>query len=73
MGIVGIVGGVRPPRTDTGGRKSSFRRIWERNDRGGVGWLTPGWEPPPPYDGMFDDMQAGKTPESSVPDPHDCE
>lgn len=51
----------------------SFRWKWEGKDSGGIDWLTLGWEPNPPYDGMFDDMLAGKTPESSVPHHETCD
>jgi hypothetical protein len=37
------------------------------------GAITLGWEPPPPNKHFFDDMQAGKTPKSSVPSPHVCD
>lgn len=29
--------------------------------------------PPPPEAGLFDDMRAGRTPHSPVPDPHSCD
>jgi len=72
VGLLGV-GGVRPPPEDDGRPKSSFRWKWDEVNRGGIGSLTLGWEEPPPYDGMFDDMQAGRTPESSVPDPDTCD
>jgi hypothetical protein len=51
----------------------SFKWKWEYKDSGGSDLLTLGWEPNPPYDGMFDDMQAGRTPESSVPHHETCD
>lgn len=59
--------------SDTAESKRSFKWKWEGKSSGGISWLTLGWEPNPPYDGMFDDMQAGKTPESSVPHHETCE
>lgn len=62
-----------PPRSymdETGNRRrngSSFKWRWDDTSKGGSGMLTPGWEPAPIYDGIFDDMKAGKTPDSSVP------
>lgn len=72
VGLLGV-GGVRPPPEDDGRPKSSFRWKWDEVNRGGIGSLTLGWEEPPPYDGMFDDMKAGRTPDSSVPDPNTCD
>jgi hypothetical protein len=71
VGIVTIVGSNR--RSVDTGNKSSFKWKWDHNDTGGIAALTLGWEDPPDYDGMFDDMQAGKTPSSSVPDPDFCD
>jgi hypothetical protein len=68
-----VIGGPRPFKEPREGRKSSFR--WKKDDtsRGGIALLTPGWEAPPPHDGMFDDMLAGRTPESSVPGIDECD
>lgn len=51
-------------RRDGGGsgRKSSFKWVWEYRTHGS-----------PPHDGLFDDMQAAKTPESSVPHHEVCD
>lgn len=53
-------------------RDSSFE--WKSDQKSsGSGALTLGWEPPPPNKHLFDDMKAGKTPRSSVPDPETCD
>jgi len=59
--------------SSTPASERSFKWKWEGDPSGGIDWLTLGWEPNPPYDGMFDDMQAGKTPESSVPHHETCD
>lgn len=53
-------------------RESSFE--WKKDSKStGSGSLTLGWEPPPANDSLFDDMKAGRTPHSSVPDPNNCD
>lgn len=71
VGIVTIAGSNR--RSVDTNSKSSFKWKWDDTSKGGIAALTPGWEEPPAYDGMFDDMQAGRTPSSSVPDPDFCD
>src|SRR5690606_31143709 len=56
----------KPPR-------SSFRFKGSGTSTGGSARLTLGWEPNPPDKHLFDDMLAGRTPRSSVPDPNVCD
>lgn len=56
----------KPPR-------SSFRFKGGGTSTGGSARLTLGWEPNPPNKHLFDDMLAGRTPRSSVPDPNVCD
>jgi hypothetical protein len=79
VGVVKLVGAgqgtenmARGESNASGRDKSSFKWKWD-SKRTGIAALTPGWEAPPVYDGMFDDMKAGKTLDSSVPDPNQCD
>lgn len=54
-------------------RSFKWKAEQEATSKGGIAGLTLGWIPNPPDDGFFDDMQAGKTPKSSVPSPHTCD
>jgi hypothetical protein len=78
VGIVRFGGGKaeREEGSSSDQSKSSFRWKWNSPKMGNGGFeqlLTSGWAEPVAYDGMFDDMLAGKTPQSSVPDPHICD
>lgn len=78
VGILRPGGGKDKDQQDSSsdGRQSSFKWKWESPDMGNGGaeqLLTSGWAEPVTYDGMFDDMQAGRTPQSSVPDPNRCD
>lgn len=79
VGILGFGGDKdKDQQASSGsGRKSSFKWKWESPDMGNGGveqMLTSGWaEPVEGYDGMFDDMLAGRTARSSVPDPDTCD
>jgi hypothetical protein len=72
VGIITLVPGRGHTSTGDDVSKSSFKWKWDHKSTGSAA-LTLGWEPPPEYDGMFDDMKAGKTPDSSVPDPDVCD
>jgi len=73
VGIITLVPGRGHKSTGDDVSKSSFKWKWDHHSTGGRAGLTLGWEPPPEYDGMFDDMKAGKTLGSSVPDPDLCD
>lgn len=76
VGIVRLGGKKKQEEQDSSGRKSSFRWKWESPKMGNGGaeqLLTSGWAEEVPYDAMFDDMQAGRTPPSSVPHHDICD
>lgn len=75
-GLAGPEPKAQPPgpkvRQSCQPRESSFK--WKKDSKPtGSGALTLGWEPPPANGGLFDDMMAGRTPRSSVPDPNNCD
>jgi hypothetical protein len=78
VGIARIGGDGKESQEDSSGsgRRSSFKWQWESAGMGNGGFeelLTSGWAEPRAYGGMFDDMRAGRTPRSSVPDPDTCD
>jgi hypothetical protein len=78
VGIVRFGGGKGEVEQGNGSRerKPSFRWKWDTPKMGNGGaeqLLTSGWAEPVAYDGMFDDMLAGRTPQSSVPHPELCD
>jgi hypothetical protein len=76
VGIIRFGGGKREEAQDGGERRSSFKWAWESTSDANGGFeelLTEGFAEPRPYAGMFDDMEAGRTPDSSVPDPNLCD
>jgi hypothetical protein len=54
-------------------RSFEWKAEQEATSKRGIAGLTLGWIPNPPNDRFFDDMQAGRTPQSSVPSPHFCD
>lgn len=66
-----------PPRTlrePCKPREQSFKfKEDQPPGKGGIAMITPGWEEPEADKHFFDDMLAGKSVKSSVPDAHTCE
>lgn len=73
VGLLTLGGGPKRQRDDSAGARRSFKWRSDYHSSGGSAGLTMGWEKPDPYTAMFDDMKAGKTPDSSVPDPNVCD